>query len=278
MRTLLRVSTAAALAYLSLVGPVSAATTAQTIAQATPAQTVAISGKVADSRGAPLSDATVLVEGGAKSYTTKSGNDGSFTVNLPPGVYTVTVNHGGFQTTQNDLAVVAGTPQTISVTMQELNLSSLRVIGRTGTTINRTPFNVSESAISSLPPIEIALRQNNNLTDTLATVPGVFASRTFSATPNTSFVVRGGAVQTRVTIDGHPVSSGISGQWNTNYAVAGIFQDAEVVKGAGLNGSIAGESAVGTVNIRTRDFTRNNTAGLQLGTDSWSGGIYNAYA
>ena len=279
MRTVLRIGTAAALAYLSLVGPVSAATKPETIAQTAPAQTVAISGKVVDSRGAPLPDATVLVEGGAKSVTTKTGNDGSFSVNLLPGVYTVTVNHGGFQTTQNDLSVVAGTPASISVTMQELNLSSLRVIGRTSTTSNRTtPFNVSESSISTLPPIEIALRQNNNLTDTLATIPGVFASRTFSATPNTSFVVRGGAVQTRVTIDGHPVSSGISGQWNTNYAVAGIFQDAEVVKGAGLNGSIAGESAVGTVNIRTRDFTRNNSAGLQLGTDSWSGGIYNAYA
>jgi len=279
VRTLLRVSTAAVFAYLSVVGPVSAATKTETVAQTAPAQTVAITGHVADSRGAPLPDAAVLIEGGAKSYTAKSGNDGSFSVNLPPGVYTVTVNHGGFQTTQNDLAVVAGTPASVSVTMQELNLSSLRVIGRTSTTSNRTtPFNVSESSISSLPPIEIALRMNNNLTDTLATVPGVFASRTFSATPNTSFVVRGGAVQTRVTIDGHPVSSGISGQWNTNYAVAGIFQDAEVVKGAGLNGSIAGESAVGTVNIRTRDFTRNNSAGLSIGTDSWSGGIYNAYA
>ena len=278
MRTLYRAAAAVAFAYLSLTVTAGAATVPQTIAQSAPAPTVTITGHIADSRGAALSDATVLVEGGAKSYSAKTGNDGSVTLNLPPGVYTVTVNHGGFQTTQSDLAVVAGTPSSFSVTMQELNLSSLRVIGRTGTTINRTPFNVSESTISTLPPIEIALRMNNNLTDTLATVPGVFASRTFSATPNTSFVVRGGAVQTRVTIDGHPVSSGISGQWNTNYAVAGIFQDAEVVKGAGLNGSIAGESAVGTVNIRTRDFTRNNSAGLQLGTDSWSGGIYNAYA
>ncbi|HEV3087572.1 MAG TPA: TonB-dependent receptor [Candidatus Elarobacter sp.] len=278
MRTLLRVSAAAALAYLSLVGPVSAATKPEAIAQASAATTVAITGRVVDSRGAPLSGASVLVEGGGQTYRATSANDGSFSVNLPPGVYTITVNHGGFQTQQNDLAVVAGQPASIGVTMQELNLSSLRVIGRTGVSVNRTPFNVSESSISTLPPIEIQLRQNNNLTDTLATIPGVFASRTFSATPNTSFVVRGGAVQTRVTIDGHPVSSGISGQWNTNYAVSGIFQDAEVVKGTGLNGALAGESAVGTVNIRTRDFTRNNSAGLQIGTDSFAGGIYNAYA
>ncbi|MDQ6941605.1 MAG: TonB-dependent receptor [Candidatus Eremiobacteraeota bacterium] len=278
MRTLYRAAAAVAFAYLSLTGTAGAASVPQTVAQTAPDQTVAISGKVADSRGAPLADATVLVEGGAKSYTTKSRNDGSFTLNLPPGVYTVTVNHGGFQTTQNDLAVVAGTSQTIGVTLQELNLSSLRVIGRTGVSFNRTPFNISESPVNVLPPLEITLRQNANLTDTVSVLPGVVATRTFSATPNTSFAVRGLDKQTRVTIDGHPISSGISGTWNTNYAVASIFGDVEVVKGAGLNGSIAGESAVGTVNLRTRDFTRKNSAGLSFGTDSYNGGQYNVFA
>ena len=233
---------------------------------------------MSDSRGAPLSGAAVNATGGNNSYNTTTGNDGTFKLNLPPGIYSITVNHGGFQTSQNDEVAITNVPSTVSITMQELNLSSLRVIGRTGTTINRTPFNVSESSVPVLPPLEITLRQNNNLTDTVATMPGVIASRTFSATPNTSFVVRGGAIQTRVTVDGHAVSSGISGQWNTNYAVSGIFQDVEVVKGTGLNGALAGESAVGTVNVRTRDFTRNNMAGLQIGTDSWNGGIYNAYA
>ena len=278
MRTLLRVSTAAAFAYLCLVGPVSAATSAQTVAQAAPAQSVALSGHVTDSRGAPLASASVLVEGGGQSYRTTTGNDGSFTLSVPPGVYTVTVNHGGFQTTQNDLSIVAGTPLSINVAMQEVNLSSLRVIGRTSTSVNRTPFNVSEASVNVLPPLEITLRQNPNLTDTVTTLPGVVATRTFSATPNTNFAVRGMSLQTRVTIDGHPVSSGISGTWNTNYAVSGIFQDVEVAKGTGLNGALAGESAVGTVNLRTRDFTRNNTVGLQIGTDSYNGGLYNVFA
>lgn len=268
---------ALAFAFLGLAVPVSVATSPEQVAQAPAAQST-ITGKVTDSSGSPLAAATVSAAGGGHTYTASSAADGSFTLRVPPGLYTVTVNRGGFQPAQNDIAVPAGGSISLAIPLTEQNLSSLRVIGRTSTTFNRTPFNVSESAVSTLPPLEITLRQNNNLTDTVGTIPGVVVQRTFSATPNTNFAVRGLGLQTRVTIDGHPVSSGISGQWNTNYAASGIFQDVEVVKGTGLNGSIAGESAVGTVNLRTRDFTRNNSAGLQIGTDSYSGGIYNVFA
>ena len=278
MSTPFRAAAFFAFAVAAFAGPAVAVAGPETVAQAAAVQS-SISGTITDSRGTPLADTQVTVAGAGQTYTTKTAGDGTFRVAVPPGLYTVTLSHGGFQSVQNDVSVAPGSGNTvISVALQETNLSSLRVIGRTSTTYNRTPFNVSESAISVLPPLEIALRQNNNLTDTVAVMPGVVASRTFSATPNTSFVIRGAGIQTRVTIDGHPVSSGISGQWNTNYAVSGIFQDVEVVKGTGLNGAIAGESAVGTVNLRTRDFTRNNTAALQIGGDGYGGGLYNAFA
>lgn len=279
MRTPYRAAAAAALAYLFIVaGPASAANAPPaTVAQA-PVTQATLNGHITDSRGNPLAGATVSAEGGGHSYRATTQNDGSFTLNLPPGLYTISISHGGFQTAQNDLAIPASGALTINVPLSDQNLQSLQVIGRTSTSYNRTPFNVSESPVSTLPPLEITIRENNNLTDTVATIPGVVAQRTFSATPNTNFAVRGLGLQTRVTVDGHPVSSGISGQWNTNYSASGIFQDVEVVKGAGLNGSIAGESAVGTVNVRTRDFTRNNAAYLQIGTDSYTGGFYNTWA
>ena len=278
MRILLRVSAAAALAYLGVVvGPASAAPAPSTIAQ-TPAAQSTLSGKVTDSRGAPLAGATVSAEGGGRTYSATTRNDGTFSITLPPGLYSVAINHGGFQTAQNEVAIPAGGNVTISVPLADQSLQSLQVIGRSSVSFNRTPFNVSESAVSTLPSVDIDLRQSPNITDVVATVPGVVASRTFSSTPNTNFVVRGGALQTRVTIDGHPISSGTVGQWNTNYANSMIFQSAEVVKGAGLNGSIAGESAVGTVNLRTRDFTRNNSTGATIGFDSYSGGLYNVFA
>jgi outer membrane receptor protein involved in Fe transport len=276
VRTLLRASAALAFAYLAFVGPASAATE-PVVAQA-PATQGTLNGRVTDPRGNPVAGAAVSINGAGPSASATTDNDGRFSFKLQPGVYTVTVNRGGFETAQNDVAIVSGATIALAIPLQEQNLTSLRVIGRVSTNSQRAQLNVSESSVSTLPPLEISLRQNNTLTDTVATLPGVLVQRTFSVTPNTNFVVRGAGAQTRVTVDGHPVSSGIFGQWNTNYASAGIFNDVEVVKGTGLNGAIAGESAVGTVNLRTRDFTTKNSYGLQLGSDSYSGGIYNAFA
>jgi len=278
VRFFFRVGAVLALAYFGIaVGPASARTPPAVVAQV-PATQTTLGGKITDSRGNPLAGATISAEGGGHSYRATTLSDGTFSLSLPPGLYAITISHGGFQTVQNDLAVPAGGPLTINVPLSDQNLSSLQVIGRTSTSYNRTPFNVSESAVSTLPSVDIGIRQNPNLTDDVGEIPGVVASRTFSSTPNTDFVVRGGALQTRVTIDGHPISSGTVGQWNTNYANSLIFQDVEVVKGSGLNGSIAGESAVGTVNLRTRDFTRNNTTGGTIGFDSYNGGLYNIFA
>jgi len=268
-----------AFSFVSLAGPVRVAASPQQIAQQPPAAQATLSGVVSDSRGNPLSGATVTATG-ATTYTATTLSDGSYSLKVPAGVYTILVSHGGYQQSQSDpVPVLAGATANANVTLSETNLQSLQIIGRTGTSAAaRNGFNVSESDVVALPPIEIAIKQNVTLTDTVATLPGVVAQRTFSATPNTNFDVRGAGLQTRVTVDGHPISSGASGQWNTNYANSLIFQDVEVVKGPGLNGSIAGESAVGTVNLRTRDFTRNNTAGVTMGFDSYSGGLYNVFA
>jgi outer membrane receptor protein involved in Fe transport len=277
VRTPYRAAALLALVFTAFGGPVYAATGHETIAQAPAAQS-SLSGTITDSRGNPLSGVQISAEGAGHTYSATTDGAGKFRIVVPPGLYSVTIARGGFQTVQNDVSVVAGSSNAITVALQEQNLSSLRVIGRVSTSVARAPFNASESTVNVLPPVEIQLRQNPNLTDIVTTLPGVVATRTFTATPNTSFAVRGAPLQTRVTIDGHPISSGISGQWNTNYALSTMFADAEVVKGTGLNGSIAGESAVGTVNLRTRDFTRNNAAGLQWGTDSYGSGQYNVWA
>lgn len=278
----MRITSRAALALLlaigCFVGPVSAATTTSPIVAQAAAASAKIVGRVHDQRGNNLSGAAVTVEGAGNRYTATTGPDGSFSVSVLPGLYRIAVTKAGFQVaTNDDTPVVAGETLTLSYTLNEANLSSLRVIGSTSTTVNRAPLNGSESAISTLPSFEIAARQNNNLTSLVADLPGVTATTLFSSTPNTSFAVHGFPLQTRVTIDGHAVSSGISGQWNTNYAAASIFQAVDVVKGAGINGSIAGESAVGTVNLRTRDFTAKDSAGLSTGFDQYGGTQYSLF-
>ena len=50
-----------------------------------------------------------------------------------------------------------------------------------------------------------------------------------------------------------------------------------MLKGAGLNGPTAGESAIGTINLRTRDFTARNTFEATAGFDSFSGSYLNLF-
>jgi len=132
------------LAFIAgLVSPVSAVASPTIPVQATVAQST-ITGHITDSRGNPLSGAAIRIEGGGKTYSVTSSSDGSFQQAVPPGVYTVTVNRGGYQTGQNDVAVTAGAKFDVTVPLQESNLSSLRVIGRSSVSANRTPFNISE--------------------------------------------------------------------------------------------------------------------------------------
>jgi hypothetical protein len=116
VRTLYRSSAALALAFISLAGPASAATSPTVIAQALSTQGT-LTGRVVDARGNPLAAATVAATGPGGTRSTTSKADGSYILNLPAGAYTLLVSHGGFQQSQSDLiALLGGTSTTINVT------------------------------------------------------------------------------------------------------------------------------------------------------------------
>ena len=65
-----------------------------------------ISGAVTDGAGKPLGKARITVSGPASS-TSESKSDGTFSIPVPPGIYSVTVSASGFQSARNDNVVVA---------------------------------------------------------------------------------------------------------------------------------------------------------------------------
>ena len=277
MRTLYRAAAALAFALTSLVAPAGAATSGETFAQASAAQGT-LTGRVTNSRGDGLAGAVVTVSGGATTRTATTAGDGTFTLSVPPGVYSVVVNRGGFQTTQtDDIAVVAGSTSRLAISLTESSTQSLRTIGRVSTSTNRNPINTNVAAVSTLSNAVIAERVPTNLNDVATELPGVSIARTSGATANTFFETRGFFIQQKVNIDGHPVASGQFGNWNTNYASPFLFGQIEVLKGAGLNGPTAGESAIGTINLRTRDFTAKNTFEVTPGVDSYNGSYLNLF-
>ena len=168
MRAIIRAALASLLSVVFLVGPVSAATSqATTVAQAS--QTGTISGQVLGDNGSGLSGASVLLEGGGQHQTASSDASGNFTLTVPAGVYTVTVNKGGYQTGSTQVTVAPGTAVSLNVALTAASLNNLNVIGRTtsGFTGNAAKFNISSTAQQSLSQTQILERNAPDLTEVL---------------------------------------------------------------------------------------------------------------
>jgi len=268
---------ACVLAAASIVGPVSAATNQHvTIAQASQ-QTGTLSGRVLGSTGYPLSGAAVTVRGSGVNTSSTTGGDGLFTFAVPPGLYTISVNHGGYQTGTSDVAVTAGQSISVSVQLTESSLSNLTTIGRTSTSASGNTgarFNISSTENLTLSQQQITERDTPNLAPIVNELPGINILHSAS-NPNQDFIVHGFQQEVKDELDGHPVSSGTSGTFLTQFMQAGIFGGVDVAEGFGLNGPTAGQSGVATVNLRTPDFTAKDSAFLQGGLDSYNGSFYN---
>ena len=240
------------------------------------AQTATLTGVVTDAGGHPLAGARIEARGSAV-HTAVTDPKGTYVIDgLPAGLYSITVALGGYSpATETDVPVFAGMPS-FNVALTAESLSSLRTIASVRST-GRAVFNYGGQALTTLNAAAIDARVQPNLTNLVGELPGISIARDTGRTPNTNFVVRGSSIETKVTVNGHAVSSGVFGTWNSNYANSEIFSQVEVLKGAGLNGVNAGESAVGTVNLRTRDFSPKNEASFSLAQDGYGSGYYGGH-
>lgn len=277
VRTFIRAALASMIAVAFFVGPVSAATTtAITVAQAN--QTGTVTGQVTGDNGNGVAGANVLFDG-PQHLTTTTDNSGNFSTSLTPGVYTVTVTKGGFQTGTSQVTVAPSSSTAVNVGLTAASLSNLNVIGRTTSngSGNAAKFNISSTPQQIVSQQQILVRNTPDLTAVLQTVPGVTIPRATS-NPNQSFIIRGLRYETRTEIDGHPVSSGTGGTFLTNYSSAPIFGQVDVEKGGGNFGPLSGSSAAGIVNLRTPDYTPKDSGLLQGGIDQFGGTFYTALA
>ncbi|GAC1414001.1 MAG: hypothetical protein NVSMB5_01360 [Candidatus Velthaea sp.] len=242
-------------------------------------QIVTVSGQVLAASGRPSGGAAVTIEGNGGRRAVMTDGAGAFRVDLVPGEYTINVNKGGYQTGSTDVVVTPGNSISIAVTLTESTLNNLTVIGRTSTNANRSAatFNISSSAATQTNVAIVRERNTPDLSQIVSELPGVSVSRS-ATNVNNSFIVRGLQDETKITLDGHPISSGVGGSFIANYAGAPIFGSIDVLKGAGLNGPTAGTSGNGTVNIRTPDFAPTNSGFLQVGSDSYAGTLFTAIA
>jgi uncharacterized membrane protein len=118
-------------------GPFSAA---PAFAQPAPVQvaqsTTAISGTVTDDAGKAIRNAHITITG-PSSASTQSGADGSFSANVPPGLYSVTITASGFQNAASSVTVAAG-PAKLSVTLLSASLTTIGRVGSGTVAVNGT--------------------------------------------------------------------------------------------------------------------------------------------
>ncbi|MDP9104587.1 MAG: TonB-dependent receptor [Candidatus Eremiobacteraeota bacterium] len=280
---MIRTRVLSAVALAALIGGAAGTAPAyaqSTTAQNTPATAVQITGTATDPQGTPLPGVTVTLSG-PRTYTTTTGALGRFTLAVIPGIYTANAQKGGFNPAQvTDYAVVAGTPGTLNVSLQQTTFSSLREIGRTSTTVSRSgsTFNTSPAAVASVGRTQIEDQNATQVMRLLDETPGIVTghpSSTANATSPGAITfpnVRGGlGFETAALLDGHPLSVGRFGDYVTTFLDADTFQNIEVIKGPGASSPVINYAINGSVNFRTIEPTRRPAHYLRFGADSFGG-------
>jgi hypothetical protein len=248
--------------------------------QAQQTEPASIAGSVEDPQGLPLSDVALGLQGPSNQRAESDGH-GHFTfTGIGPGLYTITARKTSYTpTVRSEIALVAGSSTAITIVMQPLSFSTLRVIASVQTT-RGTSLNTSTAAINDIAGSVFTDQGSSQVTQVLNETPGIITAITQShgnadgASMSTLQVpqIRGARpYETESLIDGHPVSVGADGFFTPLYVNPYFLQDVEIVKGPGSIGTDINYAIGGSINYRTLDPTRTNHAALTMGLDSYGG-------
>jgi outer membrane receptor protein involved in Fe transport len=265
VRTLAGILAAVAIAAFC-VGPVSAQTSS------------AITGKVVDGAGKPISGARIGIMG-PKSAETTTKSDGTYRVAVPPGLYSVTISAAGFQSTQQDsIAVLSGASVTLATTLVPATLTTIAHVSVGGGSTS-----VSDSSASSvrLSVATIRSQGQSQVVNLLDQLPGVEVLRVGGGSnepgANASISIRGAQpYESQVLIDGHPVDTIGNGAYgfNTTFINSILLSGVEVSKGPGNMPNTVTDAVGGTVNFQTAPITEKPSGELMTQYDSFAGWTY----
>ncbi len=235
-----------------------------------------ISGTVTDGAGKPLGKAQIVITGPTSSVAV-SKPDGTFSIPVVPGTYTITVSAVGFQPSRNENVVVTpGRPATLTVALSN---ASLTTIGRT--VRSSTSLNTTASASQTVSAQTFTSQGQNQVVNVLDEVPGVEINRVGGGSnepgANASISIRGAQpYESQVLLDGHPVDTAGNGAYgfNTTFINSLLLSSVEVSKGAGNLPNSIEDAVGGTVNFRTPSITPDLSAQAIFGYDSFNSNYY----
>jgi hypothetical protein len=256
---------ASLLAIAVALGFVSAAALAQ------PAGTATLAGTVHTQAGDPLPGVTVHLSGPATATTTTDAT-GGFSLSVPPGVYQIDFNKPGYVPSQtSSLPLVAGPNATLTVTLGQASLESLRTIGSTSTVTRGSGLTLNTSAAQQefVSAQQFQNVGNPQINDVLQESPDVTIEH-MGSQPDTTIIVGGvQPYETQVLIDGHPIALGQYGVFSSQYFPSWLLGGVEVQSGPGNTTPFANLAVGGTANLLTAGFTQRSMASLEQGIDEY---------
>lgn len=273
-----------ALLTASLVGPLSMGTTyAQAlVAQGATQASGTIAGSIKDVSGAPIAGATVRISGPQTQAATTDAQGNFSIANLPTGIYSFRSSKAGYNTaTESNITVLAGTTQTLAVTMAALSFNTLRTIANVRSA-GRGTFNTTPASVSVVTSQTFQDQAQPQVMKVLNETPGVVASLPQTSAnaqapgaitfPN----IRGAlSFESASLIDGHPVSVGSFGDYVTTFLNPFMLQNIELVKGPGADAPEVNYAIGGTINFNTKEPTYLPAGEWQVGTDNYGSAIIN---
>ncbi len=218
-----------------------------------------INGKITDEKGKGLPGANIVVTGTGKGASTNLS--GEYIISdLPSGTYEFNVSMIGYETTSQDVTVVADQQITFSLLPKAYQSQPVIV------TASRTRQKLQDSPVTTsvIEAEQIAERNFMSADEAMRFVPGVTMNKSQISIRNSTGFAHGAGTRVLVMIDGVPMSAGDTGEIKWDSMPIGQIEQLEVVKSAGS--ALYGSNAMGgVINIITRKPDEKST--YRIGTD-----------
>ncbi len=240
-------------------------------------QGLPLEGRVTDSLGGAINGAAVaLVTGATTSKTTRTGVDGTFTLDaVPTGSVTLRVGAPGFETITKAVAVTA-TMAPITVVLPVAGV--VESVGVVGTKLEEDLPQILEQGGVHVQTISAAQIQNGGYDDVAqalqALVPGLFLTPKAGPFDYVTASLQGSRTNEILwLVDGVRISNRLyNGTTPLDTIPAHMVERIEVLEGG--QGLFYGTQAVaGVINVVTRAFTDRTNAMVQAGGHTNSGGF-----
>lgn len=224
-----------------------------------------ITGTVIDSENKePLIGVNVLL---AEGVGTVTGYDGTFTLEVQPGVYSIRVSYVGFEP-QTQRVDVTDQPVSLHFELVTVVLDEVRVVADVARS-RETPVAFSNIQPKKLQE-EIAAQDIPML---LNSTPGVYATPEGGGDGDAQVTIRGfSSRNVGVLLDGVPVNDMENGHvyWSNWFGLDAVTRSIQVQRGLGAS-KLALPSVGGTINIITRglDARKEGSVKQEVGSDGY---------